>query len=695
MNCFRRKRNETDDNRKYSEAIRTFSLTAFGHSPRCYKYIREKFDNTLPHPRTLTKWYSNSDCNAEPGILHESLQALASKANDLAEEGKPLLASLCFDEMAIRQHIQYDHGQKKWFGYIQYGKTDEDGKVPIAKNILVYMVTFESVSIPIAYYAITSLDACEKKILLIEILTVLHQIGVKVINLTFDGLKSNKAMCELLGASLDPDDPYPFFEHPVDGSLICLMLDNCHMLKLLRNSLGDLKTINDSARGKIEWKYFESLEFLRVNSKFVVTSLTKRHIQFDRNRMNVRLAAQTLSNSVAAAMSHLMESGNAEFKDAKPTIHFVEQVNTLFDIMNTKRIRGNGYDFRSALNPNNADTVFKFFDEVAKYLKSLRFTRKLCIKSRRSTGFIGYLINMTSIRFMYQEYVLSGALTSLPTFYLSQDPLESFFSRLRSLNGNNDNPTVQQVKSSIRKLLFYTEVVSSEFANCVDNLNILSVSSASTSQRHHIDMERCMERDMERDMELIGFEDERSFEESNEYENVAREAIREEECLQNLSCFDSDIASNEDATVAFFAGSLEMRLQDKKFECQRCGSVLAENDKIDGIFFENSKTRKPCKTTYVICKYTHININDQIGSPSFDYKKIVESTLDDLKNVPLFNKSKFDHPDGIFHKLCFVKDIIDEYVRMYCTYKAKCITLEQHQKLMRNKNKRAYIFNGQ
>lgn len=357
MNCFRGKRNETDDNRKYSEAIRKFSLTTFGHSPRCYKYIREKFKNTLPHPRTLIKWYSNSDSKAEPGILDEAMKTLQSSADELAKEGKPLLASLSFDEMSTKRHVQYDHGEKRWLGYIHYGKTLDNGKIPVANNVLVYMVTVlnHKISIPVAYYPITSLDANEKKILLVELLTVLHQFGVRVINVTFDGLKSNKLMCKLLGASIDdPNNLNPFFHHPVDDSLVCIMLDNCHMLKLLRNYLGDTKRINDSLRGPIEWKYFELLEKLRVNSKFVTHRFNKRHLQFDRNRMNVRLAAQTLSKSVAASMAHLMESGHEEFQNANSTIHFTQQVNCLFDIMNTKRIRGDGSDFRSPLNENNA-----------------------------------------------------------------------------------------------------------------------------------------------------------------------------------------------------------------------------------------------------------------------------------------------------------------------------------------------------
>lgn len=425
LNCFRQKRNSTTDNRKYSETIRKFSLTVFCHSPRCYKYIREKFQNTLPHPRTLTKWYSQSDCHGEPGILTEAVKTLQSAAAQLAKEGKQLLASLAFDEMAIRRHVQYDHQKKEWLGYIRYGRRSDDGSVPIAKNVLVFMITIlnSNISIPVAYFPITSLDAIEKRDLLIEILTGFHRIGVKVVNVTFDGLKSNRAMCELLGVSFDPKNIIPFFHHPVDDSLVCIMLDNCHMLKLLRNLLGDRKKINDRLRSPIEWKYFELLETCRVNSKFVTHRLNKRHLQYNRNRMNVWLAAETLSTSVASSMSHLMESGDTNFQNAESTIHFIKQINDLFDVMNTKKIRVSGSVFRSALNVNNADTIFAFFNETSNYLKSLKLIRKLCVNSLRNTGFIGFIINMASVKHLYQELVVSGQLQSLPTFFFSQDPL--------------------------------------------------------------------------------------------------------------------------------------------------------------------------------------------------------------------------------------------------------------------------------
>lgn len=686
MNCFRRKRNETNDNRQYSIPIRKFSLTLFAHSPKSYKYVRGKFSNTLPHPRTMKKWYSESDCHGGVGILPEALKTLQNAAAELTKNGKTLLASLAFDEMAIRRHIQYDHQSKTFLGFCQYGNLNNNENASVANNVLVFMVTVLNyqLSIPVAYYPVTSLTCYEKRDLMVEILTSLHNIGVKIINVTFDGLASNPSTCELLGASFDPKNIVPCFPHPVDDYPVYILLDSCHMLKLLRNALGDLKTMNDPSRGSISWKYFEELESFRVNNKFVTHHITKRHIQYQQNKMNVRLAAQLFSNSSATAMSYLKNSGVKEFKDADSTIYLTGQIDRLFDITNTRKIRGNGSDFKSALNINNIDKVLQFFDQTTQYLRTLKFTRKLCIESRRKRGFIGFLVNMISLRHLYHLYVDSGELSSLATYYLSQDPLESLFSRVRALQGSNDNPTVQQFKSAIRKLLFLSEVASSEFANCEDNLNILTVSSANR---------KGTEESTEIDLTIFGNDfDGDDYDGDDDFLDEALSNLGQE-----LPGCDSQPQTEQDTTIAFMAGSIEKGLQTKRFACEYCYqlSVFTVNSKIDGLFIENKYTQRPCQSTFLICKQTHDFVKQNVGTPKFNYQEVVQSTLNAIEMRKLFSSSRFSHEDGNYHKLYLVKTIIEEYIRKYATYVAKCLTLDQQKKMLRNRNKRLTIFNGE
>lgn len=686
MDCFRGKRNQTSDNRWYSPVVRMFALTLFIFSPAAYRFVREKFNKTLPATSTFCRWYAESNLECQPGILKETINALRGLVN--TQTTKTLFASLSFDEVAIRKHLQWIHDKKKWSGYINYGKLLENNKLPLAHNVLVFMVTIldHNVSLPIAYYAITSLDATEKKLLLLDVLQQLSSIGVKITNIVFDGLSTNLAVANELGASFDLNDLKPFFINPSDGSKVYILLDACHMIKLIRNALGDLRFIKDPILGSIKWLYFEALERCRVNSKFVTNRMTKRHIQYFRNRMSVRLAVQTFSNSVCSSMKHLRAMGNKQFQKSLATIGFVDKMNKIFDVMNTKRVNDDQV-FKSALNKNNANVIFSFFDEMLGYLKSLKFRRKLCIESRRKTGFLGFVINMCSIKLMYQEYVVPGLLTSLALFYHSQDPLESFFSRIRYLCGSNNNPTIQQFQSSIRKLLFFNEVKSSELANCEDSLNILTISSRKQNSHDH-------------DSNFINFALEAEISDENELEDdeatvVAEELLRETEQNQNGRAFDAKLNSLGDSSIAFFAGSIEKAIFRGRFCCAECLNIFRENEKIDGPFFDNNVTQKPCKSTFLICKCTHIFFDGYKDSEKFNYDSILKSIKDSIEFENLFENTDFDHEDGIYHKKMFVDAIIDEYIRMYGTYIARCITLEHQQKLLRSTNNRAVIFNGQ
>lgn len=678
IQCFQGLRNQTTDNRQYSVTVRKFALTLNFYSPRAYRYVRQKFQNNLPHPRTLSKWYLESECNGEPGTLTEAMKSLRSLAENLKREGKQLVGSLALDEMSIRRHVEYVQQERRFSGFIHCGKPSSDGSLPVANQVLVFMFTalnFET-SIPIAYYAITSLDQYEKRDLIVKMITELHAIGIKLVNITFDGLITNRGACELLGACFDYHNIIPYIIHPVDGSRVYISLDSCHMLKLIRNALGDLGSINDPTCGSILWSYFHELETFRTESNFVTHRLNKRHLQYARNRMNVRLAAETFSNSVASTMNHLREIGIENFQSSGSTINFVRRINDLFDTTNSKRIRSDN-PFKSAINQNNAAQIFDFFDEMDIYIRRLKFKRKLCVNSKRRTGFIGFLVNMMTIRQLYNILVPTGVLESLPTFYLSQDPLESFYSRVRSQHGANDNPTIQQFKSAIRKLLFYNEISSTEFSNCEDNLNILTVSSAKPSRltNHQPQFEN----------DIFQFEGETHTQEDDD-EFLANEALRIEEQMPH---------SREETTIAFFAGCVEKNIQSKRTGCIHCRSAFDENGKIEGAFIENSRTQRPCISTYLICKEAHNYVNESKGKVDFDYKAIVNSTLNAIRNFDLFRQTNFVHQDGSYHKLGFITEIIDEYIRIYATYIERNITLEQQKIMLRNRNKRTTIFYGQ
>lgn len=310
---------------KYSEVVRNFCFTLRYHSPSAYVYLRKFFNNHLPHPNTIQCWFSNSDVNGQPGIQTDHLEKLKRIASDFESLNKrKMICSLVFDEMYIRKQMLWSLNQSKYIGFINYGENPNDEKKRIATQAITFILNGinSSFEFPVAYFFIDKLDKFQRKDLVVEIVTAVTNCKIKISNLTFDGHPSNACMCELLGANLAVDSSQfqSFFLNPVDGEKIYLIFDPCHMEKLLRNTLGIKKTIYDHKNEKVEYKYFEALHKYSKENGFHTHKLSRKHMQWARNSMSVRLAVETLSASVANAMQFLLEQKHPDFVGAEATI---------------------------------------------------------------------------------------------------------------------------------------------------------------------------------------------------------------------------------------------------------------------------------------------------------------------------------------------------------------------------------------
>ena len=90
------------------------------------------------------------------------------------------------------------------------------------------------------------------------------------------------------------------------------------MLKLMCNLLGDYKVIckeEDGELKQIMWQYIEDLNSIQEELGFALSNkLKKKHIMWTKHKMNVSMAAQTLSGSVAKAINFLQDDlSMAEF----------------------------------------------------------------------------------------------------------------------------------------------------------------------------------------------------------------------------------------------------------------------------------------------------------------------------------------------------------------------------------------------
>ena len=156
------------------------------------------------------------------------------------------------------------------------------------------------------------------------------------------------------------------------------------MLKLARNALAHLDSIIDEENRITEWKYFKSLNTFQESEGFTLANkLSLKHVKFKTHKMNVKLAAQTLSSSVADAIEFLDFSTKLEdFQHSSGTFKFVRTIGRLLDILNSRNPLGNG--FKQPLRPESRD----IWDR-----RNLQIHRKLFVMSQNEHYQEGIAVN--------------------------------------------------------------------------------------------------------------------------------------------------------------------------------------------------------------------------------------------------------------------------------------------------------------
>ena len=95
------------------------------------------------------------------------------------------------------------------------------------------------------------------------------------------------------------------------------------MLKLAGNAFDNIQSVYEKDGGNIQWSFFQQLCLLHDAKGFTLgKKFPAQHLQFEKHKINVRLAAQTLSSSVADAIEFLDVSMNLPlFKNSQATVN--------------------------------------------------------------------------------------------------------------------------------------------------------------------------------------------------------------------------------------------------------------------------------------------------------------------------------------------------------------------------------------
>ena len=113
--------------------------------------------------------------------------------------------------------------------------------------------------------------------------------------------------------------------------------------------------------------------------------------------MKVKLAAQTLSSSVADALEFCEKDANLpEFRNCSATVEFIRFVDRMFDFLNSRHLLMVG--FKQPIKKENFQYLKKNAYQIANYFLNLRdMNGQALVKGKRKTFIIGFVSTAKSV----------------------------------------------------------------------------------------------------------------------------------------------------------------------------------------------------------------------------------------------------------------------------------------------------------
>lgn len=670
------------------------------HSPAAYSYIRKVFNNNLPRIATIIAWYSSID--GSPGFKTEYYDVLRKKVQEFKANNpqKDFFVVLMSDEMAINQKLQWDNVKKRFIGFAtntnskKKKSVDIENYVPLGKQALVFMVAGEDFKLALSYFLLNGISSQDRADLTREVILRISETGAKVMAFTSDGFVGNIACTKILGADFDAEKP--FFLDPSDPTRkIYVIWDACHMLKLGRNCFGSKQLYHNEEA--IKWDLISNLYDLQSRSIVKLgNKLGQTHINWRNRPMNVRIAAETLSDSVANSLQQLCEDGVPGFENAEATIRYIRVINNTFDIMNSrKKNEEDAQNFKRPMSSETKQDYFEYFAYVKVYLKNLVMEqvkknkkKDIIIKNsvfatKSHTAFFGLYNNIIAFEGLYMDYVENGPLDKLYTFQFSQDHLETYFGTIRRIQGCSDNPTPIQMAGAFRKLLVCNGILASQYSNVInDETSALTASSRKKSKDASVDLRAIKE------VEIGDFD----------YYSALREDVPK--CDEH---FNAILVSTIELDVV-----KHIKLCSRK-ACQECSDAFVEDYVIHNALIDKQQTHSmyvaPSQSTYDIVKVSNkiiTLIDNQACSLQYEvsHETVLKTIMGNLDIDALFNQTNFEEhrhsePHQMNHKDAFVCKIIQSLLKVKSEYVSDLYDEKLKKNYIRHKLLKQIHFAGQ
>lgn len=437
---------------RYNDSFKQFALTIYFMGPKAYNKLSETIK--LPSRRSLSRITENWPQN--PGLNDILFEAIAFKTKDFHILDKN--CSICIDEMSIKSHFFYNISKDEIIGFDNTQKT----KLLPAKNVFVIIVQGlqRKWKQPLGYFFVRStFSAVEVENIIIDCIKKLQNIGLNVRAVISDQGSNFLQLSKNL--KITPLKPY----FVVNSQHIYYMFDTPHLLKSLRNNLMKYKIHFEDRIA--DWNHikflYEKDSALKIRN---APKLTKMHIYPNSfQKMNVSLAAQIFSHTVAASLANYISFGKLPIA-ACGTVEFIERIDNLFDMMNSAMVTNKKIFSRPYIGSKEQK---QYLTDMAAMFKKLNLHDKFGTNCTNKIKCIfGWQITINSVLGLFEELNENG-LKYLLTRRLNQDALENFFGKVRQQGGSCINPTPIQFTRAFKQLVGQHFFSNSIGTNCEED----------------------------------------------------------------------------------------------------------------------------------------------------------------------------------------------------------------------------------
>lgn len=578
---------------------KNFSLMLFYKSPSAYKFLR-KLEINLPSPSTIHTWVGTS--KFKPGFSPKVFHQLKCKFAESSEEERACILS--FDEMALKKNIFYSKDLDMIEGFEDLGKLGRNSKMATCALVFLIRGLHCNWKIAIGYFLTSSgIKASPLTTLIKEAINNLFDINLRPKAIVCDQGTSNQSAVAELGCTIA--QPYFFVG---DKKVYCLY-DVPHLFKSIRNNLLN----GDYVKNQERISFLDVIAAYNIDKKSTksrcLLKITQQHIQPNNfQKMNVKLAVQVLSHTMAAAIRTCIATKEIVSLTAPNTANFIDLCNKTFDALNS-RVRYCANPYACALS-DEADVVMKTLKDALEEFKQIQKMNKITGKLTTPPCFTGLQLTIRAVLSLYEDEKALGHQFIL-TNRLNQDVLENLFSVYRQHGGFNRNPTCTLFRKLFRSNAIDSLLKPSLSSNCEDDSDVLvNLQEVSEECTYYVGGEDGN----------IGFILEQISSSESGSPSPSQKQTEEHVTL-------------EECSVSYFAGYL-VHVLLKEFNCITCKDLRINSDLQDGReLLLLHKSYCPGKTLQM----------QGLKAPSDEFKEIIDSSLQIYESYvkKIFHKDLF------------------------------------------------------